>query len=112
MAWVTVTESAGRRIQELLTKQGSEQAGLRVRLTSGGCAGFQYRMELAEAPGEKDFVVAAHGVKVFLDPKSAVYLAGSELDFVTGDLMGGRFEIRNPQAEAGCSCGNSFTLRR
>ncbi len=112
MALVKVTESAARRINELTQKRGLPEGGLRVKITSGGCAGFQYHMDLAESRAEKDFIVEENGARVFLDPKSALYLAGSEVDFVSGDLMGSRFEIRNPRATATCSCGESFDISR
>ncbi|MBI3948069.1 MAG: iron-sulfur cluster assembly accessory protein [Armatimonadetes bacterium] len=112
MDLLTVTEKAAGRIRELLEKQGTPEGGLRVKITSGGCAGFQYRMDLVEAAGEKDFVVEAHGARVVLDARSAIYLAGSEIDFVSGGLMGARFEVRNPNAAASCSCGDSFDLKR
>ena len=83
-----------------------------MKITSGGCSGFQYSMDLADAPGPKDFVVEENGARVFLDPKSALYLAGSTIDFLSGDLMGARFEIQNPRAVAKCSCGSSFDLQR
>lgn len=106
---VTVSESAAERVQKLLADQGRPAtAGLRLRVRGGGCSGFMYEFDLEDAPGEEDSVTEMRGVRVFVDPKSALFLDDSHIDWET-DLMGSRFKISNPQAKATCSCGESFT---
>ena len=107
---LTLTESAAKKAQALLQKAGKAEAALRIRVVSGGCSGLEYRIEPdVEAPKPTDTVVESRGVKVYLDAKGLLYMAGSELDWVQ-TLMSSGFKIRNPQAAAECSCGQSFTV--
>ena len=108
-AQVTVTGNAVRRIHYLRQKENRPEAALRLRIIAGGCSGMQYRMDLAETPRPTDTVIAAEDAKVFVDPKSLVYLQGSTLDYEE-DLLGGQFKITNPNAKHSCSCGLSFTI--
>src|SRR5947208_14065073 len=78
---LTVTDSAVRRIRVLRQKESPPEASLRLRIIAGGCSGMQYRMDLADAPRTNDLVVAAHDVRVFVDPKSMTYLKGSKLEW-------------------------------
>jgi len=106
---ITLSESAARRVQSLIADQGRpETAGLRLRVRGGGCSGFMYELDLDDAPREGDQITEIHGVRVFVDPRSALLLDESHIDWET-DLMGSRFKISNPQAKATCSCGESFT---
>lgn len=106
----TVSDNAAKKAQALLQKLGKPGAALRVRVVSGGCSGLEYKIEPdAEAPKPEDTVVESRGVKVYLDAKGLLYLAGSELDYATS-LMSSGFKIHNPQAAAECSCGQSFTV--
>lgn len=107
-ALIEVTANAATRIKEMLQKEGKPNAGLRVRIVAGGCSGLQYKLEFTETPRKDDNIVEAGGGKVFVDPKSAVFLTGTQLDYVDA-LMGGGFRINNPHAKAKCSCGESFT---
>lgn len=104
---VTVTETAAEKIRTMLTDQGHSDYGLRMMITGGGCSGFQYRLAFDKEASEADRVIEAHGVRVFVDMKSAIYLMGSELDYVEG-LMGAGFKINNPNAKGTCGCGESF----
>jgi iron-sulfur cluster assembly protein len=104
---VTLTESAVGKIKELLGREGRSDYGLRMKVVGGGCSGLQYQMGFEEASGEDDDTVESGGVKVFIDMKSALYLAGSELDYDDG-LMGSGFQVKNPNATNQCGCGESF----
>ena len=105
---VTVSESAARRIGEILK---AEPAGtmLRVSVEGGGCSGFQYKFDMERAKAEDDLVIARDGAVVLIDPVSVGFMAGSEIDFVE-DLIGASFKVKNPQAKASCGCGTSFAL--
>ncbi len=106
---VIITANAVRRIRYLRQKESRPDAALRLRIIAGGCSGMQYRMDLAETPRPTDIVIAAEDAKVFVDPKSMVYLHGSTVDYEE-DLLGGQFKITNPNAKHACSCGLSFTI--
>ncbi len=104
-----LTPHAVRRIRALREKESRPLANLRIRIIAGGCSGMQYRMDLAETKRPTDQVVATEDVAVYVDPKSMVYLQGSQLDYEE-DLLGGQFKIHNPNAKTSCSCGLSFTI--
>ena len=106
---ITVTDGAADKIKGLLDKEENPQKGLRVAVKGGGCSGFQYHLEFEEAPKEMDQVIEAKGVRVFVDPKSSLYLNGVVLNFDDG-LMGSGFQIENPNARTTCGCGESFGI--
>src|SRR2546428_502588 len=87
--------------------QDRRDLALRVYVTHGGCSGFSYGMTFAEGTEEDDAIVEQDGVRVVVDPMSAMYLKSSEIDFVDA-LMGGGFALRNPNAVSSCGCGQSF----
>jgi iron-sulfur cluster assembly accessory protein len=105
---VKVTERAGAKLTSLLTRQGRPQGALRVAVIGGGCSGLQYKMDLVDGPANRDIMVQSAGVRVVVDPKSALFVSGSELDF-SEDLQKGGFKVTNPNAVAHCSCGESFS---
>ena len=105
---VKVTEKAGAKLTSLLTRQGRPQGALRVAVIGGGCSGMQYKMDLVDGPANRDIMVQSSGVRVVIDPKSALFVSGSELDF-SEDLQKGGFKVTNPNAVAHCSCGESFS---
>ncbi len=105
---VKVTENAGAKLTSLLTKQGRPQGALRVAVIGGGCSGLQYKMDLVDGPANRDIIVPSAGVRVVIDPKSALFVSGSELDY-SDDLQKGGFKVTNPNAVAHCSCGESFS---
>jgi len=105
---VKLTANAGKKVVALLTKQGRPGGVLRVAVVGGGCSGLQYKMDLQDAPANRDFLVESAGVKVVVDPKSALYVTGSELDYVEA-LSDGGFKVKNPNAATSCSCGESFS---
>ena len=105
---IKVLPGASARLLGLLRKQGREESGaLRVALVGGGCSGLQYKMDLVDGPANRDLMVESNGVRVVIDPKSALFVTGSELDF-SDDLQSGGFKVSNPNAEVTCSCGESF----
>ena len=104
---LSVTEYAASKIKQLLEREGMPECGLRMRVVGGGCSGLQYKLEFEESPSDDSNIIESHGVRVFVDMKSALYLAGSELDYDDG-LMGAGFKINNPNAKNQCGCGESF----
>jgi len=104
---VKLTPGAAGKVTALLTKQGRPGGVLRVAVVGGGCSGLQYKMDLQDAPANRDFLVESAGVRVVVDPKSALYVTGSELDYV--DALDGGFKVKNPNAATSCSCGESFS---
>src|SRR6266496_298523 len=105
---IKLTPSAAGKVASLLTKQGRPAGVLRVAVVGGGCSGLQYKMDLQDGPANRDFLVETGGVRVVVDPKSALYVTGSELDYVDA-LEGGGFKVKNPNAASSCSCGESFS---
>jgi len=103
-----VTDAASLRLTGLLEKQGRPQGALRVAIIGGGCSGLQYKMDLVDGPVPRDIMVHSKGVNIVIDPKSALFVSGSELDF-SDDLQKGGFKVTNPNAVAHCSCGESFS---
>ncbi|WP_454619213.1 iron-sulfur cluster insertion protein ErpA [Bradyrhizobium cenepequi] len=105
---VTITERAARRIGQILKSEG-DGAMLRISVEGGGCSGFQYKFDVDRAKAEDDLVISREDAVVLVDPASAPFLAGSELDFVD-DLIGASFRVVNPNATASCGCGTSFSI--
>ena len=105
---VKVTENAGAKLTSLLTRQGRPQGALRVAVIGGGCSGLQYKMDLVDGPANRDFLVRTCDVNVVMDPKSALFVSGSLIDY-SDDLQKGGFKVTNPKAAAHCSCGESFS---
>jgi len=105
---IKVTPSAARKVTGLLTKQGRPTGVLRVSVVGGGCSGLQYKMDLQDRPANRDILVETGGIKVVVDPKSALYVTGSELDYLDA-LQDGGFKVKNPNAATSCSCGESFS---
>ena len=105
---VRLSEAAGKHLAGLLQKKEYSAGALKVSVVGGGCSGLQYQMELVPGAGPKDILVESQGVRISVDPKSAVFLSGSEIDFST-DLQKGGFRVTNPNARATCSCGDSFS---
>ncbi|MDR3403663.1 MAG: iron-sulfur cluster assembly accessory protein [Chthoniobacter sp.] len=105
---VKVTEKASAKLNSLLTRQGRPEGALRVAVIGGGCSGLQYKMDLVDGPANRDIMVKSAGVNVVIDPKSALFVSGSLLDF-SDDLQKGGFKVTNPNAVAHCSCGESFS---
>lgn len=105
---IKVSPTAAKKVGALLTKQGRPAGVLRVAVIGGGCSGLQYKMDLQDGPANRDFLVESAGVRVVMDPKSALYVTGSELDYIEA-LTDGGFKVKNPNAATSCSCGESFS---
>jgi iron-sulfur cluster assembly protein len=105
---ISVTESAAKHVGSQLANRG-KGLGIRVGVTTSGCSGMAYVLEFVDETSPEDYVCEGHGVKVFVDPKSMVYLDGTELDFVKEGLNEG-LQFRNPNVQGECGCGESFTV--
>lgn len=105
---ITVTKSCAERLAAIGEAEGAVKH-LRVSVLGGGCSGFQYEFTLEEAVAEDDLVVGEGEAKVLIDPVSLPYLSGSEIDF-RNELIGARFDVKNPNATASCGCGTSFSI--
>jgi len=104
---IKVTDNASCKLVSLLEKQGRPNGALRVAVIGGGCSGLQYKMDLVDGPANRDILVQTSNVRVVVDPKSALFVSGSLLDY-SDDLQKGGFKVTNPNAVAHCSCGESF----
>ncbi len=104
-----ITSEAARELSRLL--QDSEKPGgaLRIAVVGGGCSGLQYQMDLVDRLREKDILIEAGEARLIVDPRSALFLAGSILDY-SEDLQNRGFVVRNPNASSHCSCGKSFAV--
>jgi iron-sulfur cluster assembly accessory protein len=105
---IKVTGAASAKLNTLLSRQGRPGGALRVAVIGGGCSGLQYKMDLVDGPVARDIMVESAGVRVVIDPKSALFVSGSLLDF-SDELQKGGFKVTNPNAVAHCSCGESFS---
>ncbi len=108
---IQLTETAVTKVQSFLDDHGAtDDAGLRVAVLPGGCSGFQYGLNIEDAPEDEDEILdLTPGIRVFVDPFSAQYLEGVEIDYVT-TMMGSGFTFSNPASTGGCGCGSSFTV--
>ncbi|GAB5408878.1 MAG: iron-sulfur cluster assembly accessory protein [Balneolaceae bacterium] len=112
MGEITISERAFKRLDEIRSEKGiSKDSFLKVGVESGGCSGLTYNLDFAtdEQPGDQDQVFELNGLKVLVDMRSFLYLAGTELDFTDG-LEGQGFHFHNPNASRTCSCGESFSI--
>jgi iron-sulfur cluster assembly accessory protein len=108
VALINVTETASERIRELLEKEGKLGThGLRMKVIGGGCSGLRYELAFDDRVSDADTEIDASGVRVIVDDKSALYLAGTTLDFVD-TLQESGFKMDNPNAASTCGCGESF----
>ncbi|MFZ1388605.1 MAG: iron-sulfur cluster assembly protein IscA [Thiolinea sp.] len=105
---ITLTEAAAERVENFLAKRG-KGIGLRLGVKTTGCSGMAYTMEFADVLEDTDTVFVAGKVKLIIDPKSLVYLDGTELDYTREGLNEG-FKFTNPNEKARCGCGESFTV--
>ncbi len=105
---IRILDAASAKLRSLLERQGRPQGALRVAVIGGGCSGLQYKMDLVDGPANRDIMVETNAVRVVIDPKSALFVSGSELDY-SDDLQKGGFKVTNPNAVAHCSCGESFS---
>ena len=108
---VKITPKALERIKELLAKEGKPDAGLRLYISGGGCAGMSYGMTIDDTVSNDDAVVKSGGVKVVVDKLSLIYLRGSTIDYEE-TLQTSGFKVDNPNAAASCGCGLSFKANK
>jgi len=101
------TDAAAGKVGELIREEANPNLKLRVFVSGGGCSGFQYGFTFDEKMEDGDFCVEKQGVQLLVDPMSAQYLMGAEIDYKE-DLQGAQFVIRNPNAKTTCGCGSSF----
>jgi len=106
---VHITENGAKHVRQFTQLEGKEGHGLRVSVKGGGCSGLTYVLDIAPEPGENDKVIEENGVRLFVDKKSYVFVAGTELDY-SGGLNGKGFVFNNPNAKTTCGCGTSFSV--
>lgn len=105
---ITMTEAAAQHVERSLQGRGKGE-GIRLGVRTTGCSGLAYVLEFVDQVQDSDEVFESHGVKVFVDPKSLVYIDGTELDFVKEGLNEG-FKFNNPNVRGECGCGESFNV--
>jgi iron-sulfur cluster assembly accessory protein len=106
---ITLTPTAAEKVRALMADpQQQEAGGLRLKVVGGGCAGMTYQMALEREAADTDEVYESEGVKIWVDPKSNLFVNGTEIDYHES-MMGSGFQFKNPNATGGCGCGTSFT---
>ena len=105
---VRLTESAGTKVRTLVARENQGEF-LRIAITGGGCNGLSYKFRFVPEPKKGDILVRSSGATVLVDPRTALYLKGTLLDYST-QLIAGGFKFSNPNAKASCSCGESFSV--
>jgi iron-sulfur cluster assembly protein len=105
---VRLTDPAGVKVRALIARD-RQGAFLRVAISGGGCNGLSYKLRFVPEPKRGDILVRTAGAEVLVDPKTALYLKGTEVDY-SDKLIGGGFKFSNPNAKASCSCGESFSV--
>lgn len=106
---IEITESAAKRVNQLIKQNEQNMVALRVSVDGGGCSGFMYQYSLIEQVDDNDFILNMHGVKVAIDQMSQPFLNGCRIEFIE-ELGSSFFQITNPNASAKCGCGNSFAV--
>jgi iron-sulfur cluster assembly accessory protein len=106
---ISFSSAAAARVTAIARRQGRDNPRLRLMVDGGGCAGFQYRFELADAAGEDDLEVMTDGVGLLVDSVSLPFVEGAVVDYVE-NLGGAAFQVRNPNAQSSCGCGTSFSV--
>ncbi len=105
---ITLTDRAAQHVQNYIAKRG-KGLGVRFGVRTTGCSGMAYKLEFVDSVSAEDQAFESHGIKVFVDPKSLVYIDGTELDFVREGLNEG-FKFNNPNEKDRCGCGESFNV--
>ena len=106
---IRLSDSAAKRIKEIISKSEKETLGLRVGVKSGGCAGMEYVLEYAKEINPSDEIIEDKGVKVYIDPAAIIYLIGTEMDYKK-DEFSSSFVFKNPNETERCGCGESFKV--
>jgi len=105
---IALTEKAATKVKEIQDAEELHGQGLRVRVLGGGCSGFTYDLFFEDETTELDQTFESHGIPLYVDMMSVLYLEGTEIDYVEG-IHGAGFKFVNPQAKATCGCGSSFS---
>ena len=105
---ITLTEKAAQRVEKYLESRG-KGGGLKLAVKTTGCSGMAYVLEFADEIPSDDHIFESHGIKIMVDPKSLIYIDGTELDFAREGLNEG-FQFNNPNVKDSCGCGESFTV--
>lgn len=103
---ITITENAAKHINGYLTKRG-KGLGVRLGVETSGCSGMAYNLEFVDEVNDDDLIFEEHGARVYIDPKSLVYLDGTQVDYTKEGLQEG-FKFENPNVKDSCGCGESF----
>ena len=106
---ITLSNRAAERVKEIMAQAKEPIVGVRVGVTSGGCAGMSYVMEYAKKTNPNDEIIEDKGVKVLIDPKAIIYLLGTEMDYKREELSS-TFVFKNPNETERCGCGESFKI--
>lgn len=106
---INITEEAAQYIRRYAEAEGKPDSNLRVGVKGGGCSGLTYSLDLVDGPGENDKVIEEHGLQLYVDKKSYIFLAGTILEY-SGGLNGKGFVFNNPNAKTTCGCGTSFSV--
>ena len=105
---IGLTEQAAIQMRKLLNEK-KDVTGIRVGVEGGGCSGFRYKLEFEKEPKDNDRIVEKHGVVLYIDPKSYLYLMGTTINYID-TLNGAGFKFENPAAKRMCGCGESFSI--
>ncbi len=106
---LVVTESAAKKVKQLVEQESNPELKLRIFIQGGGCSGFQYGFKFDENANDDDTRIEKDGITVLIDPMSFQYLMGAEIDYQEG-LEGAQFVLKNPNARTTCGCGSSFSV--
>lgn len=108
---INITEHAAQQALQIMSENDIDSgvSGIKLGVKSGGCSGLNYVLDIVESPDENDRVFSQHGVRLFCDPKSYLYLNGTQVDYESS-LTGGGFKFTNPNAKRSCGCGTSFAV--
>ena len=106
---ITLSDRAAERVKEIMAQTKEPIVGVRIGVTSGGCAGMSYVMEYAKKTNPNDEIIEDKGVKVLIDPKAIMYLLGTEMDYKKEELAS-TFVFKNPNETERCGCGESFKI--
>ncbi len=109
MAGIEISEKAAAKIRQLAIDKGKPAGGLRLGVKGGGCSGLSYFVDWADAPANHDQVIEKEGARVFVDPKSLMFLQGTVIEWQQ-TLMQAGFVFKNPNVKSACGCGESFTI--